>query len=65
MLSRVLAAQAVAVLLLMMPPEILAQLPDAPTPADSVQGVQHSEADQAAIHDNLEREWTARAESGR
>ena len=61
MLSRVLAAQAVAVLLLMMPPEILAQLPDAPTPADSVQGVQHSEADQAAIHDNLEREWTARA----
>ncbi len=61
MLSRVLAAHTVAVLVLLMPPGILAQLPDAPMPADSAHGARHSASDDAAMQDSLEREWTARA----
>ena len=61
MLSRVLAAQGVAVLVLMVPPGILAQLPDAPMPSDSVRAAQSSAGDPAAVQTNLEGKWTARA----
>ena len=61
MLRRVLAAHVVAVLVLLTPPGMLAQLPDAPTPAESVQGAGNSAGDRIAIQNNLEREWTDRA----
>jgi hypothetical protein len=61
LLGRVRAAQAIAVLVLTMPPGMLAQLPDAPTPADSVQGAGYAGSEQAAVQNNLEREWMARA----
>ncbi|MGC1872820.1 MAG: hypothetical protein WA700_17810 [Acidobacteriaceae bacterium] len=61
LLGKVRAAQAVAVLVLTMPPGILAQLPDAPTPAESVQGAQQSARERVAIQNNLEREWVGAA----
>jgi hypothetical protein len=61
MSGRVLAAHVVAVLVLLMPPGVLAQLPDAPMPADSVQGARHADDGGAAVQNSLEREWTARA----
>jgi hypothetical protein len=42
-----------------MPPGILAQLPDAPTPTAAVQPTEHSDGGEAAIQNNLESEWTA------
>jgi hypothetical protein len=48
------------VLVLLMPSGVLAQLPDAPTPADGVQGARHSASDQSSIQNNLEREWVTR-----
>jgi hypothetical protein len=59
--GRVLAAQVVAVLVLMMTPGILAQLPDAPMPAAGVQGAQSSKGDADAIQNSLQLEWTAGA----
>jgi hypothetical protein len=59
MFRRILAAQAVAVLVLMMPPGMMAQLPDAPTPADRVRAAQGSSTEPAAIQNSLEGEWTA------
>ena len=61
LLGRVLAAHVVAVLVLLTPPGMLAQLPDAPTPAESVQGSGNPTSEPAAIQNNLEREWTERA----
>lgn len=61
MLGRVLAAEAVAVLVLLMPPGILAQLPDAPMPAESVRSAENFRGGQPAVQNDLEREWTARA----
>jgi hypothetical protein len=61
MSGRELAAHVAVVLVLLMPSGVLAQVPDAPTPADGVQGARHSESEQPAIQDRLKREWTSRA----
>ena len=61
MSGRELAAHVVVVLALLMPLGLLAQMPDAPMPADSVQGARDSRSDRTAIQNSLEREWTARA----
>jgi hypothetical protein len=68
MLGRVLAAHVVAVLVLMMPSGVLAQLPDAPMPAGTAPPAELSAAansgdEDAAIQNGLERDWTARAVS--
>lgn len=60
MAGRELAAHVVFVMVLLMPSGVLAQLPDAPTPAESVQGARHLQADRAAIQNDLEREWVTR-----
>jgi hypothetical protein len=60
MSGRELAAHIVVVLVLLMPSGVLAQLPDAPTPADSVQGARHSASDPSAMQNSLEREWVTR-----
>jgi hypothetical protein len=64
MLRRVLAAQGVAVLMLTMPPEILAQLPDAPSAVRAAQQAEQLRAaepddEDAAFRNALWREWTA------
>ncbi|MES2219767.1 MAG: hypothetical protein V4587_02235 [Acidobacteriota bacterium] len=61
LLARRPAAHAAAVLVLVMPPGILAQLPDAPTPTRSVLEVRQHGTDSANAQDALEREWIARA----
>ena len=60
MAGRELAAHVVVAMVLLMPSGVLAQLPDAPTPAESVQGARHLQADGAAFQDTLEREWVTR-----
>jgi hypothetical protein len=60
MAGRELAAHVVVVLLMLMPPGVLAQLPDAPTPAESVQGARHLQPGRAAFQNALEREWVTR-----
>ena len=59
--GRRLAAHAAVVMALVMPPGILAQLPDAPMPTSRVLEAQQSESDYAAAQDKVEREWIARA----
>ncbi len=60
MSGRELAAHIAVVLVLLMPSGVLAQLPDAPTPADSMQGARSSASELSAIQNSLEREWTSR-----
>jgi hypothetical protein len=60
MTGRELAAHVVIVLVLLMPSGVLAQLPDAPTPADSVEGARPSASETAAILSSLEGAWVGR-----
>ncbi|MHB1938102.1 MAG: hypothetical protein ACYCOR_16150 [Acidobacteriaceae bacterium] len=62
MLGRVLAAHGVAVLLLTMPPGVLAQLPDAPQPVGAAQtAALQADGGGPSFQTGLERERTARA----
>jgi hypothetical protein len=62
-----LRAAHVAVLVLLMPPGILAQLPDAPTPSMAVPQMdglaEHSSGEVTATQNHLGREWTVRADA--
>ena len=64
MSGRELAAHVVVVLVLLMPSGVLAQLPDAPMPADSVHGARDSGSGETAKQNNLERAWTAKWPAG-
>ena len=64
MSGRELAAHVVVVLVLLMPSGVLAQLPDAPMPADSVHGAWDSGSGETANQNNLERAWTAEWPAG-
>jgi hypothetical protein len=59
MSGRKLAAYVAVVLVLLMPSGVLAQLPDAPMPADSVHGTRDSGSGETANQNNLQRAWTA------